>query len=107
MIEYPLTISIPGRVEIKWPLRLGGEYCWEEGIKAVAVSPAENSTYKYPFDACIPVISHGETYRKDREGSEPKEEKGHFFQKTLCFRNPFEIPGKGGNLVKLFKQRGH
>ena len=36
-----------------------------------------------------------------------KRKKGHFFQKTLCFRNPFEIPGKGGNLVKLFKQRGH
>lgn len=50
---------------------------------------------------------HGETYRKNREGSEPEKEKGHFFQKTLCFRNPFEIPGKGGNLVKLCKQRGH
>ena len=36
-----------------------------------------------------------------------KRKKDIFFQKTLCFRNPFEIPGKGGNLVKLFKQRGH
>ena len=83
MIEYPSTISVPGRVEIKWPLRLGGEYCWEEGIKAVAVSPAKNFTYKYLSKACIPVISHGESFRKSREGSEPKEEKGHFFSEDF------------------------
>lgn len=83
MIEYPLTISIPGRIEIKWPLRLGGENCLKEGIKAVAVSPAKNFTYKYPSKACIPVILHGESFRKNREGSEPKEEKGHFFSEDF------------------------
>ena len=66
------------------------------------ISPT-NTRLKLAYQLSYMVKALGKTERVVNL----KRKKDIFFQKTLCFRNPFEIPGKGGNLVKLVKQRGH